>query len=376
MRVGIDGRMLYHTGIGRYIQNLLTYLPREGLEVVAWLNAQGMEDERLSSPYLERRLCETPVYHPFEHWAIAKEAHRAKVDLLHAPHCNAPAFYRGRLVVTIHDLIPLRCPGTMRLKAAEAYFAWMVKHAVGKAERVITVSNYTRTDLLDFTRTDATKVVPVLQGVDLKYARAVPASGLRDLREKHGLNGRYLLYAGQQKRYKNVGLLIEVLKQLREDPTYSDVQLVLVGAKEANAELRDAIVQAGLESAVILPGYIRDEDQLIALYQGASLFTFPSRYEGFGLPPLEAMAAGVPVIASNRTSLPEVVGNAGILVDPDDLPGWLAQTKRILGDAALRETMIAEGRKRVQEFGWQRTADATAQVYREALRQAERIQPA
>jgi glycosyltransferase involved in cell wall biosynthesis len=376
MRVGIDGRMLYHTGIGRYIQNLLTYLPREGVEIVAWLNAQGMKDERLSNPYLERRLCEVPVFHPYEHWAIAQEAHRAKIELLHAPHYNAPFFYSGRLIVTIHDLIPLRCPGTMRIKAGEAYFSWLVKHSVKRAERVIAVSNYTRSDLLDFTRISESKVIPVLQGVDLKYARTVPEAGLRDLREQYGLTGRYLLYAGQQKRYKNVGILIDVLKRLREDSTFDDVQLVLVGAKERDADLQAEITRQGLESAVVQPGYIRDEEQLIALYQGASAFTFPSRYEGFGLPPLEAMAAGVPVISSDRTSLPEVVGEAGLLVNPDDVEAWTRLTKRVLTDPDLRGNLVAAGHKRVHEFNWQRTADATVDVYRAALKEPVNAEPA
>jgi glycosyltransferase involved in cell wall biosynthesis len=363
MRVGIDGRMLYHTGIGRYIQNLLTYLPREGVEVVAWVDAQGMEDERLSNPHLERRLCKVPVFHPYEHWAIAQAAQAANLALLHAPHYNAPVFYRGPLVVTIHDLIPLRCPGTMRLKAAEAYFATLVKRSVKHADRVIAVSDYTRRDVLDFTRAPESRVTPVLQGVDLKYASSVPAEALHEIRTRHDLTGRYLLYAGQQKAYKNVGLLLEVLSQLRSDANFSDVKLVLVGARESSAGIEAAIVRHGLESAVVQPGYIKDEAQLIALYQGASAFVFPSRYEGFGLPPLEAMAAGIPVVSSNRTSLPEVVGNAGLLVDPDDVLEWTRSIKRVLSEDALRATLIDEGRKRVREFSWQRTADATLDVY-------------
>lgn len=367
MRVGIDGRMLYHTGIGRYIQNLLTTLPRAGVEVVAWVNAQGMADERLDNPHLERRLSEVPVFHPYEHWAIAQAARRAKLDLLHAPHYNAPVFHRGPLVVTIHDLIPLRCPGTMRLKAGEAYFATLVKRAVRHADHVITVSEYTRGDVLDFTRVAPAKVTPILQGVDLKYAQSVPESALSELRSRLDLPGRYLLYAGQQKAYKNVGILLEVLKFLRAEPGFADLKLVLVGAREPGAGIDAAIARNGLEGAVVMPGYIRDEAQLIALYQGASAFVFPSRYEGFGLPPLEAMAAGIPVVSSNRTSLPEVIGDAGLLVDPDDVLEWTRSIKRILSEDALRAELIDRGRKRVRDFSWQRTADATLDVYRSVL---------
>lgn len=367
MRVGIDGRMLYHTGIGRYIQNLLTYLPREGVEVIAWVNEQGLQDERLSNPYLQRRLSKVPVFHPLEHWAIAQEARRAGVDLLHAPHYNAPVFYRGKLVVTIHDLIPLRCPGTMRLKAAEAYFAGLVKRSVKRAERVITVSQHTRQDVLDFTRAPESKLVAILQGVDLKYASPVPPEALEAIRGANGLSGRYLLYAGQQKAYKNVELLLEVLSELRREPDLEDLKLVLVGARDPSTGIEAAIARLGLEEAVVQPGYIRDEAQLIALYQGASAFVFPSRYEGFGLPPLEAMAAGIPVVSSNRTSLPEVVGNAGLLVDPDDMLEWTRSIKRVLRDDALRTSLIDAGRKRVREFSWQRTADATLRVYQSVV---------
>lgn len=367
MRIGIDGRMLYHTGIGRYIQNLLTTLPREDVRVVAWLNAQGMEDARIDSPYLEKRHSDVPVFHPAEHWAIAREAHRANLDLLHAPHYNAPLFYQGKLVITLHDLIPLRCPGTMRVKAAEHYFATLVKRAARRADRIIAVSTFTRQDVLEFTGVDPAKITAVLQGVDLKYARPVPPEALRELRDRHGLTGRYLLYTGQQKPYKNVGLLIAVLERLRNQPGTRDVQLVLVGARETRSGLDERIAQAGLDDAVIRPGYIRDEDHLIALYQGASAFVFPSRYEGFGLPPLEAMAAGIPVVSSNRASLPEVVGDAGLLLGPDDVEGWAEAVTRLLADEYLRTTLIAAGHERVREFSWQRTAEATLAVYRGAL---------
>jgi glycosyltransferase involved in cell wall biosynthesis len=287
--------------------------------------------------------------------------------LLHAPHYNAPVFHRGPLVVTIHDLIPLRCPGTMRLKAGEAYFAALVKHSVRRADHVIAVSAHTRHDVLDFTHVPESKVSPVLQGVDLKYAQAVPEGSLQALRGRLGLAGRYLLYAGQQKPYKNVGLLLEVLKHLRAEPGFADLQLVLVGAREAGAGIEAAIARLGLEAAVVQPGYVRDEAQLIALYQGASVFVFPSRYEGFGLPPLEAMAAGVPVVSSNRASLPEVVGNAGLLVDPDDVLEWTRSIKRVLSEDALRAMLIDRGHERVRDFSWQRTAEATLDVYRSVV---------
>jgi glycosyltransferase involved in cell wall biosynthesis len=221
---------------------------------------------------------------------------------------------------------------------------------VRRAVRVIAVSEHTRQDLVALLKADPARIRVVLQGADARFAAPRP-------RTRHD---RYVLYAGQWKRYKNVETLLEAFARLP-----ADVRLVLAGRVDPHAVHVPALIQRlGLASRVELPGYL-PEPELAALFQGASLFAFPSRYEGFGLPPLEAMAAGTPVVCSNAASLPEVVGEAALLLPPDDVDGWAAAMQAILDDPALAARLVAAGRARVAAFDWAETARRTAAVYRE-----------
>jgi alpha-1,3-rhamnosyl/mannosyltransferase len=350
MRIGFDARLWHHTGIGRYIDNLLGHLADASWTI--WVAPGDLAAAREAWPAARLEVCPAPVFSIREQLFFRRALPQAGLDLFHAPHLNFPLACPVPLVVTLHDLIPLRFPGTHNSGLGTLYFGWMARQAVRRAARTIAVSSHTRDDLVALLGADPARVAVVLQGADARFARPVPKTR----------GDRYVLYAGQWKRYKNVETLVEAFARLPRD-----VKLVLAGRVDVRALHVPAVVQRlGLEDRVELPGYL-PEAELVALFQGASLFAFPSRYEGFGLPPLEAMAAGVPVVCSDAASLPEVVGDAALLVPPDDVDGWARAMQALLDDAGLRERLVAAGRARVAGFSWERTAEATAAVYREVL---------
>jgi glycosyltransferase involved in cell wall biosynthesis len=173
-----------------------------------------------------------------------------------------------------------------------------------------------------------------------------------------------LLYSGQWKPYKNLGVLLQAFATLR--PRRPALKLVLIGREDpTQAHVPDLIAELGITGAVVPTGYVADEDDLVALYQEASVFTFPSRYEGFGLPPLEAMAAGVPVVSSDAASLPEAIGDAGLLVSPEAPGPWVEAIDRVLDDAALQDRLIRAGCERSLALTWDETARQTLRVYGE-----------
>lgn len=366
MRVGLDGRMLYHSGIGRYIQNVLCTLPSPDLRMVVWLNERGMKDPRIDSPFIEKRFARSPVFSPLEQGEITAGACREKLDLFHSPHVNVPLLYPGKLVVTVHDLIPMLFPGTI-FPLGEAYFTRMVRWSTHKARRILTVSENTRADLIRY-GVGAERIDAVPNGVDRLYAEAIPLQERSAALKRYGISAPYLLYAGQWKRYKNVHGLLQAFAALKETKNVPDLKLVLVGRIDPKAGILEEVEQLGLKGEVIPTGYVVEEREIVAIYQEATAFVFPSLYEGFGLPPLEAMMAGVPVISSNRSAMPEVVGDAALLIDPEDPDEMREAIERVLLDPPLREELIERGRRRVERFSWDATAQGVRRAYEMALR--------
>lgn len=360
-RVGFDARLWHHTGIGRYAANLLDGLAGPGW--VVWVAPGDLDAARAAWPGARIRVCPAPVFSLAEQAFWHRELRRVPLDLFHAPHLNVPLSCPVPLVVTLHDLIPLRFPGTIRHPLGRLYFRVMAGLAVRRASRVIAVSRHTAGDLQALLGADPARVSVVGEAADPRFGVPVPPERLRALRERLGLTGRYVLYAGQWKAYKNLGTLIAAFAGL-PDP---GVSLVLAGRVDPReGHVGEAIARHALGNRVVTTGYL-DELDLVALYQGASAFAFPSRYEGFGLPPLEAMAAGVPVVSSDAASLPEVVGDAALVRSPDDVAGWTAALALALDDAATRDRLVEAGRGRVTELSWAETARLTRAVYEAAL---------
>lgn len=325
-------------------------------------------DPRWDFAGVERRALDARPLSPKEQLAVPAAVKDARLDLLHVPHLNAPLLSRVPLVATLHDLIPFRYPEAIAARFGGAYFHAMARLVPRKARRVLTISEHTRKDLVTLAGANPDKIETIPLGVDARFAEQASPALRRRVRDRHQLTGRYLLYAGQWKGYKNVELLLAVMERL--DPVrFADVKLVLVGKEDPRIPMREMLAARNLSDRVVLTGFVADEEELVALYQEATAFVFPSRYEGFGLPPLEAMAAGVPVIASDRTSIPEVVGPAGLLLDPDRVLEWQRAIEALCEDLGRREALAALGRERARTFQWDVTAAKTVEAYRRVLRE-------
>ncbi len=299
---------------------------------------------------------------------VALAARRARPELLHIPHATPPVGSRLPLVLTIHDVIPLVLPAyratqAMRLRVAA------LRRAAPRARMVLTPSRAAADDIERLLRVPPSRIRVTPEAATAGHVPATNAAASRAVASRHGIRGRYVFNVGGLDVRKNLPVLLEAFARALphlEGPA----QLVIAGAPHTNnpavfPPLEPVVERLGLAERVVLTGFLSDADKL-AFYQGAALYVTPSVYEGFGLTALEAMACGVPTIAANRTSLPEVVGDGGLLVEPE--PDALATAVvDVLNTPALAAALRARGLARAATFSWDRTATLTLDAYREAL---------
>jgi glycosyltransferase involved in cell wall biosynthesis len=235
--------------------------------------------------------------------------------------------------------------------------------SVKKADIIIAVSHSTKRDIIEFFKVDEKKIKVIHHGVESRFR---PISNVEGYRTRNNLPTRMILNIGTLEPRKNVVTLIKAFKKLQERG-YKDYVLAIAGEKGwLYNKIFEEIKSSGMEQSICLLGVVRDED-LPLLYNCADLFVYPSLYEGFGLPPLEAMACGVPIITSNTSSLPEVVGNAGIMVDPNDIESLSDEMYRVLKDKELNRQMRRDGLKRSNMFTWEKMVNEVLEVYNEAF---------
>jgi len=287
----------------------------------------------------------------------------AGVDLFHATEHLLPRFSSVRTVFTLHDLIFLFHPETHK-PLNRWFLTLMMPRFLRAADAVIAVSECTKRDAIRFYSIPEEKITVIYEGVSPRFRPANPEA-VRAVREKYGLPERFILYVGTIEPRKNLTTLLEAFHHLLAT---RDLRLVFVGKKGWLYEgFFRRLRELGLEDRVIFTGYVPDED-LPAIYSAADLFVFPSLYEGFGLPVLEAMACGTPVVCSNTSSLPEVAGDAAILVDPTDVRALAGAMERVLTDEHLRAEIYAKGLGRARQFTWAKAAQETLKVYLEVMR--------
>jgi glycosyltransferase involved in cell wall biosynthesis len=289
---------------------------------------------------------------------------RERPDVFHAPHYVLPPAVRCPSVVTIHDTIHLTFPQYLPNKLAYAYARGSMWAAARRSQRILTVSEASKRDILRFFAVPPEKVVVVHNAIDERFSREPRAEDVARVRERFQLQQRFVLYAGNIKPHKNLERLIEAFHALRRSDL-DDLKLLIIGDQISKyPALRRAVHRLKLHKHVRFLGYLPD-DTLAILYRLAALFVFPSLYEGFGLPALEAMASGTPVVTSNVSSLPEVTGDAAVLVDPYDVNAIEAGMRRVLTDPQLADDMRRKGLQRAREFSWERSVAKTWQVYQE-----------
>ena len=367
----IDGRYIqdHFPGIGRYTYNLADALARVAPDAqLIVLHNPALKNTRYDVAALARhpnvKLCRVNVatFSLSEQYRLPAQVRNQKFEIFHSPYYIKPYFLPVPSVVTIFDLTPLLFPDDVPSARARLFFRWAVWLAAKTASRVIVPSAATRDDLIAHLRVPMDKIAMIPLAADARFApqsSAVIARG----REKYALPERYVLYVGINKQHKNLATLMEAWARVE-----SDAVLVIAGAwdeRYAGEQGSRGAGGNGRRSAVRFVHNVDDGD-LPMLYAGATVFVMPSLYEGFGLTPLEAMACGVPVVCSNASSLPEVVGDAALLVNPRDGTALAQAIARVLDDAALRDELRAKSLARAAQFSWERTARETLQVYRAA----------
>jgi len=289
---------------------------------------------------------------------------RHRIDLLHSMHYTIPVAVRTKRVVTFHDMTFFLYPG-VHTAQKRLFFGAMMRLSARLADAVIAVSESTRQDILRILGVDPAKVFAVPSGVSPAFRPAAEPSLVERVRGSYHLPDRIVLYVGVLEPRKNLPALVRAFKGLVDRGLPH--ALVLVGRKGwMYGDLFRTVEELGLSGRVIFTGYVPEGD-LPLLYNAADLFVYPSIYEGFGLPVLEAMASGVPVVTSNVSSMPEVAGDAAVVVDPRDVEGLEGAMHRILTDGALREDLAHRGVERAGLFSWERTARGTLAVYERVM---------
>ncbi len=368
MRIGFDARLIYYqqAGIGQYILHLVQGLGRlfqkRTAEELWVLHSRKAPRLKLPSGVRQARLW-TPSHHRFESAALRAELLGKRLALLHSPDFIPPFGGRFRSIITIHDLNFIHFP--QFLTPASARYYGQIHRAVRRADHILTDSHWTRQDVITALGVSPERVTTVHLAANPVYRPITDHQEVRRTVSGYGLPSDFIIFVGTLEPRKNVSTLLKAFHRLREQGY--KLHLAIVGRKGwLYEDIFSTLTQLKLADYVHFLENTPNED-LARLYNAAQCLALPSYYEGFGLPPLEAMACGTPVVVSNRASLPEVVGDAGLLIDPDRPEELSAALVRVLDDGELRATLHRRGLKRASEFSWARAAHETLSVYEQVL---------
>jgi len=362
LRVGFEARMTGWKGVGTYSRNLLRQFTRvPELELVCFVNddTAGLVPE---GPNLSRIPLNEEIVSPRNLGRVGKAVNGAGCVLFHTPYVVAPANLDCPLLVTAHDIIPLLFPKSIPSFRTRRAYKGLLADAVEKADHIVTVSTVSQSYLLANFNLPLSRVSVILDGVGDEFVPADDEECDR-VADRYGIRRPYILWLGEFSAHKNVAALVGAFASL---PSRLRMQytLVLAGEKsEGWREVKKEAERRNVAGRVLFTGFI-DETDLPALYTAADVFCFPSLYEGFGLPPLEAMACGTPVVCSSLSSLPEVVGDGGLLVAPRPAPLATAIAE-VLTNESLRQRLSRRGLARASLFSWDTTAAKTLDLYRE-----------
>ncbi len=368
MRIAIDARWITEepSGIGQYTTNLIRYLSQHPNDSNIYFLIFSRKEvfERLEKELnLRERQNFKPVFVSYDVFSLLGQVklpllfRKIKIDLFHSTNFMIPLFSsKTKLVTTIHDLIPFLFPEyAPKSKKSRFYFLYrfLMQCIIKKVDHIFVDSKNSHKDLIENFKQAEKKASILTFGIDPSFTSQKTSQSHFSIQGKLTLKSPFILYVGRQDPYKNLLHLVKVFKELSKK--IENLSLVIAGSKDKRyPELWQTISALGLDSKVILTGFL-SQDDLVELYKKAAVLALPSRYEGFGLPLLEAMSCNVPVIASNTASIPEIVGDAGLLLDPDDAQGWIETISRLLKDDILKRELIEKGQQRLLLFNWEKT---------------------
>jgi glycosyltransferase involved in cell wall biosynthesis len=386
--IGIDARFYgpLGKGLGRYTQeivdNVIAINEDEAIDYVIFLSPENIDEFICPNDHVRKELIVSRWYTLSEQFEVPYKWWRAKIDLMHFPHFNVPLIKTGAYIVTIHDLILTKFP-THRASTLHPLIYWfkdkgyrlIISSAVKFAKRIITVSEFTKLDLIEQFKAENNKIEVTYEGV-ANLAKGSDSLFVAKLDNKktlalYNIHVPFLLYIGNAYPHKNLeGLVLAFSKLHLQRP---DLRLVMVGKEDYFynrvkdfARVNNLWQKENLNSPVVFTGYVPDAD-LEALFQEASVYVFPSLYEGFGLPPLEAMAHSCPVASSNRASMPEVLGEAADYFDPENKEEMISVILKILNNPEEQKRLITLGHEQIKKYSWWECALATSKIYQKVF---------
>ena len=372
-RIGIDARLFgtaQASGIGTYTEELIGNLIQQDKvnHYTTFVTPQIAE----IFPFYAPNLTKQPI--PFPHYSAAEQLRypailaAAHLDLVHYTNFNSPIFFRGvKSVVTIHDLTLWFFPGRKKHSPLiRAGYKYIIRKTCENASRIIADSEGTKQDIIKYLGIPAEKIDVVYLAVPERLGGKVDSRQVEMVKNKYDITRPFFLYVGQWRAHKNLVRLIRAFALARHSYDL-DYQLVLVGKKDELApEVPETIKQLGLSDRVIMTGYVADSD-LPAFYAAATAFVFPSLYEGFGLPPLEAMSAGTPVISSNASVMPEILGDAALYFNPEDTEDIAAKLHQFATSFHLQHQLKGRLAAQVKKYSFAKMAKETLAVYKKVL---------
>ncbi len=377
MRIGFDARLVYYqqAGIGQYIIHLVQALARllkpNGHRQSNSRRELWVFRSRKAPPFdlptwVRQAKLWTPSHHRFESTALRTELTGRRLDLLHSPDFIPPFGGRFPSVITVHDLNFIHFPEFLTPESSRYY--GQIDRAVKRADHILADSHSTRDDVLNHLEVPPQRVTTVHLAPSPVFRPITNRQEVRRSALRYGLPPDFIIFVGTLEPRKNIPTLLKALRQLHD--RNFDVHLATVGRKGwLYKDIFATVTELKLAEYVHFLENVSNED-LARLYNAARCLTLPSYYEGFGLPPLEAMACGTPVVVSDRSSLPEIVGDAGLLIDPDSPEDLCEALARVLEDGDLRASLRQKGLRRSGEFSWAKAARETMAVYDKVLETA------
>lgn len=357
MRIGLDDRAIKMSGIGIYTHNLFCELKKKNNNVNLYDDNLIVARKRFLTKYVNFCIRIIKAQNCLNKWFKEKD-----LDLYHVPrNTGVPFFHNIPVVVTIHDIIPHVFHDKYLSNILErVWYELAIRVSIHRSDKILTISNFSKEELIRHYDVDSSKIEIVSLAYNEAFRKIEDTSILNDVKERYRLHKKYILAIGGSEYRKNIQRLINVyLKNFRDD-----YELIVVGGKWRDIDLAKKYQGENIRFITGVP-----EEDLIAIYNMADVFVFPSFYEGFGIPVLEGMACGVPVVTSNVSSMPEVGGDATIYFNPYDENDMAEKIKMVLDDKQLREEMISKGLEKVKEYSWEKCARETLKVYEEVLMQ-------
>jgi glycosyltransferase involved in cell wall biosynthesis len=380
MRIAIDTRRMYEFGLATYIRNVVRTLGR--IDPVNEYFLVGAAPRFAQLGALPENFRTLALLNPETTFANYVEMHRVihahEVDLIHVPHTFwRPLITRAPFVITVHDLLDYMYRARTNNGMRRTIHNYMTRQVMHHAARIFAVSNFTKRDVSRYFDIKPEKVEVVYNALDESFQRGHSTPAEQEvIRGRYQVDSPFLLYAGRISPHKNVARIIEAFSALKgelaKEGAYPDLKLIIIGDEVSkNPDIRRAVIRSGMQQDVRFLGYV-SIDVLRIFFDMAKVFVFPSLYEGFGLPPLEAMAHGTPVVASNTSALPEVVGHAALMVNPENVFEISRALQRALTDQPLRERMKAAGLEQAQRFSWEVSVRRMLKVYEQVVAEHKR----